>query len=342
MRTVQLLLLVSLISVVYGQVETAPTPVAQVAIALTDGSIVKGQPKFTELTVESTFGRLAIPLEKITVVALQHTNDETSAVLTLRNGDHVTGRLTTATVGLQACFGPVKVPLALAKSLHFSFMRVAGQGGGSVPKDGNILYYSFDNGDAELFLKDESGGDHDGQNARAVRSPDGKRGGALRCDGDQSFVASAEPFAKQLRAITLAAWINPTGNQYAPVMEFSRDDSRYGPHLWTTQENGLYVNFGSNPGDTRAILTGHDLIPAEKWSHVACTYDGQRGTVYINGAEAGTQAFEDLPLDTRSRFFVGARQGWNANNPVFRGLIDEVLIYDRALTPEEIKQLTEP
>ena len=77
----------------------------------------------------------------------------------------------------------------------------------------------------------------------------------------------------------------------------------------------------------------HTAIPLGAWTHLATTYDGASQRLYINGvlvatrAQTGTIAVGNQPLR------VG---GNNSSGEFFRGLIDEVRIYNRALSAAEI------
>jgi hypothetical protein len=143
-----------------------------------------------------------------------------------------------------------------------------------------------------------------------------------------------------MAAFTLAAWVQLDGSQYSPVFEFSSDESRYGPHLWVTKEGGVYANFWGRPTNDRTVMTAPQMIKLGEWVHVACAYDGQRGTVYVNGIEAGSADFPRLVLETNYPFYVGSRRGWRTNASL-QGAIDEALVYDRALTADEIKGLAD-
>ncbi len=84
-------------------------------------------------------------------------------------------------------------------------------------------------------------------------------------------------------------------------------------------------------------------IPLEEgaWNHVAATYDGEQLTIFINGESAGNRAFEPSAISTNdSPIFIGT--DLFGRRPVFlRGTLDDLRIYDRAFTHEEILALFE-
>jgi hypothetical protein len=94
---------------------------------------------------------------------------------------------------------------------------------------------------------------------------------------------------------------------------------------------GKFRFIGHGPNSDVSSSTA---ISPNIWYHVAATYDGSVGRLYINGAEDanGRQSF-----DTRmTPFFVRARSDLSA---FVDGAIDEVLVYNRALSPSEIMGL---
>jgi len=70
------------------------------------------------------------------------------------------------------------------------------------------------------------------------------------------------------------------------------------------------------------------------WYHVVGTYDRQHVKIYINGKLRGSAARTEAIQSTGTNTVVGF---WN--NEYFQGFIDEVRIYNRALSAEEIKNL---
>jgi hypothetical protein len=89
-------------------------------------------------------------------------------------------------------------------------------------------------------------------------------------------------------------------------------------------------------GGVRYIKQTDTLIPKNNWSHLVCTYDGSAAKIYINKQLVDTNEAPEGPIDYRdSPLYIGDIP--NTNNH-FYGKIDEVAIYNRALTLEEIQQ----
>jgi len=211
-----------------------------------------------------------------------------------------------------------------------------------IPREGLLAHYGFDSKEGGAIGNDSSGRNHHATMGGQAASEAGRIGSALRCSGLSTFTLPAATFASPLRQITLAAWINPTVSQYSPILEFSADAFHYGPHLWVTEHGGIYMNFWGSPGNDRIVQTAPGGVPAAQWTHVACTYDGTNAVVYVNGQAAGAEWWTGLQLQVGYPFRVGARKGWGHGNAVFGGSVDEVVVYDRALSADEIRQLANP
>ncbi|NLH16751.1 MAG: hypothetical protein GX455_09235, partial [Phycisphaerae bacterium] len=79
-------------------------------------------------------------------------------------------------------------------------------------------------------------------------------------------------------------------------------------------------------------------MPVNQWIHLAMSFDGTLSTMYLNGASIGSDLFS-FASDTASALTIGACEA-NGGNP-WKGAIDDVRIYDRALTAAEVGRLAE-
>jgi hypothetical protein len=102
------------------------------------------------------------------------------------------------------------------------------------------------------------------------------------------------------------------------------------------------LNFYSNVGGTDSNLCSNGSININTWYHVAFVYDGANRMIYINGqldasqADSGNFPTNDQPVRIGA---WGTFEGCGGTpTRFFYGSIDEVAIFSRALTPEEIQQ----
>ncbi len=173
-------------------------------------------------------------------------------------------------------------------------------------------------------------------------------GQAFDFDGVDDFVSVPHSASLQPQTMTVAAWIKVASN---PSIQFliAANSGPYGVHGY---ELGI-TPVGSSGRARFLILTGKDPsgmpnpygdaigvtgMVDDEWHHVAGTYDGSSAKVYVDGVLEG-QANVPLPVQyTADDLFIGKRQYFHGN--LFPGSIDEVAIYDRAFTAEEVRDFS--
>ena len=204
---------------------------------------------------------------------------------------------------------------------------------------GLVAWWRFDEGIGTIAY-DSSG---NGNNCTLSGSPlpswvAGKYGDALSFDGLQNYVdIPAAPSLFPSNAITISCWV------YISSVNINTD-SYMGFVARNVRVNGLQLikEYGSanvifeTPGIGNVITTG-TLIP-DTWNFVvAVLISGVSATVYINGQVAGSSAGWILPTTSMDYWIGQAAVG--TTNPYMNGYIDEVRIYNRALSQSEILQL---
>ncbi|MCL4179684.1 MAG: hypothetical protein KJ072_18290 [Verrucomicrobia bacterium] len=166
--------------------------------------------------------------------------------------------------------------------------------------------------------------------------------------GQYLFIPASAELA--VRSFTIEAWISPsTVLTHQPIVEFSPISGDAGVHLWLSIDptgswvlpGSLYANVLSEGGESHLMGTAVGVIEPGVWSHVALTYDHNTG--YARLFHAGTEvASQDLGVfvpRTALPVFIGHRLIGNTGDPLgqtFSGRMDEVCIYDRALSVAEI------
>jgi hypothetical protein len=133
----------------------------------------------------------------------------------------------------------------------------------------------------------------------------------------------------------------------------ARSSSTAGPRRWLASALAvvlgalLLAGLGSAPdpspllaagGGTFDGTTGHadarDGEPVRRWSHLAVTYDGAAVSLFVDGDEVSRRPTTGPILGTPSPLWIGGNQPYGE---YFQGLIDEVRIYDRPLSGEEVR-----
>ena len=101
-----------------------------------------------------------------------------------------------------------------------------------------------------------------------------------------------------------------------------------------------------NNGTVRMGFYGNDLdaagaVKANEWAHISfwCDADSNTRRIYINGEEKAQDQGKSLYMGTNGDTIVGS---WGPNGQKFNGLIDEVMVWDRSLTENEIEFTMDP
>jgi glucose/arabinose dehydrogenase/PKD repeat protein len=161
----------------------------------------------------------------------------------------------------------------------------------------------------------------------------GKYGGAIQFDGVNDYVRVDSPNLPTGN-FTWEAWLHPTAWSSFQAVMIARND--VGPEVDINGSGRLQVHSG-----TALRLTSSGALPLNAWSHVAVTRTSGTIRVYINGVQdpvtgshSATYNFSSCPL------LIGADADSGCTgllNGYFAGRIDEVRIYNRALTATEIQ-----
>jgi hypothetical protein len=178
------------------------------------------------------------------------------------------------------------------------------------------------NAGAGTSAADASGNSHHGTIVGATWTTQGLYGSALSFDGDGDRVAG--PMVTLGPTFTYSAWIhNPTNASYETILTVGLQRSFY------LQSGRLRFDTG-----VERIFNG-PLLANNAWHHVVVVYNGSVLQAYLNGAVYGTA----IPVTLGSvaaPLTVGA---WNTTQDVFSGRIDEVRVFNRALSQAEIQNL---
>lgn len=201
-------------------------------------------------------------------------------------------------------------------------------------KDDIILHYAF-----EQNLNDTTGNMRD---AKALLAPTWSEaenhGNTLTLDGE-NFLQLPTTCCNN-KQLTIATWIylNST-NEWQRVFDFGCDENRY--MFLTPRSDDRTIRFAiKNGGEEQYIET--DVSTPDiwhKWNHIAVTLDDEKVTLYLNGeAVASSSDITIRPSDFKPfANYIGRSQF--ATDPMFKGNIDDFMIFNYPLNAEAIKAL---
>src|SRR4030042_1385835 len=208
-----------------------------------------------------------------------------------------------------------------------------------------VAYYPLDEGSGSV-VADASGNGHDGQIIGEPTWVNGQPGfgKALYFNGVSPATGwvncgrwNPSEETGRLSVGFWAKWDGSMGDDQWQGLVSKRDE-------WDSTEQGLldmwcieidassdnlhFFRAGSYPG-------GGTVLPVGEWTHIAVTFDGTTEIFYVNGEENGRGNFSfGSKVDLVITIGCNNQSGWNS----FNGILDDVRLYDNALSPDEIQE----
>ena len=208
-----------------------------------------------------------------------------------------------------------------------------------------VAHWKFDEGTGSVAY--DSSGSNNATVHGASWTSSGKIGGALSFDGSNDYVAVGvnENFTS-LSSYTVNAWVKFSAiDDDEPV--FSLSDSS------TSNSEWMQLNFNRNYNDIRSqgvynnggsgfntAESQDNIITTSTWFNVAWVIDGNNMYIYKDGVEVASSLGIDPPKPSKingiDRIVIGARSRYTSLDMYFDGVMDEIVIWNRALDNNEI------
>ncbi|MSU44781.1 hypothetical protein EXS45_01190 [Candidatus Nomurabacteria bacterium] len=213
-------------------------------------------------------------------------------------------------------------------------------------QSGLVGYWTLDGKDtiwtssSAATTLDKSGGGNTGtlgSMTQSIATVAGKIGQGLNFDGTNDYVAIGDVLDLVGNDLTLAGWFNikTCTNNGGGIVKLSAA----GNYRLITDNFGCVMEFGiRNTANTFQTFNSLGNLSLNKWVHVVATLVDATGSavIYIDGVQNNTNTFTITRGDTAQPLEIGR----NSNNSTFfNGPIDDVRIYNRALTAAEVMQL---
>jgi len=197
---------------------------------------------------------------------------------------------------------------------------------------GLILHYSFE-GTKKHTVSDQSGKKAHGKVvAGAQFTEEGRLGGGRAFDGEDDHIR-CELDGRSLKAMSLAVWVEPSETEVKQdgIVQWADRISSSNP----------FFLLARRAADQRLVVhvdATYPLgapLPNGEWAHVAATLDADGlWKLYVNGVNQGVYPAREEPAHRADLLVVGYGAGG-----FFRGTLDEVMVWDRALSPEEVGEI---
>lgn len=204
--------------------------------------------------------------------------------------------------------------------------------------DDQVLWLAGD-GDA----RDSSGNGNNGVLQNGATFQVGRVGQSFNFDGGDDQITVADNATQNGGTnLTVEAWINPTSLPHGGTILQKRTSGNSGGYVFEpTQPSGSGapngLQFVVMIGGVYQTLNPANVLTTNSWQHVAATYDGAFMRIYVNGVEVGNKPQTGAIDNVAAPIVIGR----NAVNGVgFVGGIDEVSLYNRTLSADEIQSIS--
>ena len=198
---------------------------------------------------------------------------------------------------------------------------------------GLIGWWKFDETDGST-AKDSSGNHHDGKLVGNAKWAQGKNGGAIALDGSGSFVQIADKSAFDMGGeITIAGWVNIHSASADWMAIVTKGDSAW---RLSTVARENHFHFSVN-APSEAFINSSTTFGFNEWHYVTAVCDGRTVRLYMDGKPDGESPWTGGIAKNDADVLIG--ENVEQPNRCFDGRIDDVRIYNYALSESEIKAL---
>jgi len=194
-----------------------------------------------------------------------------------------------------------------------------------------MFYLNFDNNINDLS-KYEFYGSWNPYNKEDYSA--GKVGSAGVFNGDSYLNFGVHSEHEGMSELTLMSWVKPSSYGASNQNIISKGNNAYRIRMTTSGKIWYYLK--NNQGDTVTATVSSPIIPLNDWTHVVLTYSGSTIKVYANGVSVHSNSWSGEIASPSTNLYIGTYSG---TSEFFDGLIDEVKIYDKALSTQEIQEI---
>ncbi|MFC2174398.1 DUF2341 domain-containing protein [archaeon] len=200
---------------------------------------------------------------------------------------------------------------------------------------GMVGHWRFEEGSG-IATYDSSGSNIDGTIVGTPQWVTGLAGNAVQLDNSYINLGDA-PTLDIATELTLSMWVKPDAFVVDKFL-FGGSWSYHGYSLRFDDADNSQLEWYVGDGSAYHFFTYPHGMVTGKWYNIVCTYDGTEGKVFVNGNLIGSRIEPFIPDGAYIQDHVIGTDGSKAKH--FTGTMDDVRVYNRALTDEEVKWLT--
>lgn len=212
-----------------------------------------------------------------------------------------------------------------------------------VPTDGLVGYWPF-NGNAN----DTSGNNNNGTVNGATLTTDrnGNANSAYSFDGINDFISTNTQSLQFPNGITISCWAklnaSTSTHQFFVSKGYDSNDGAIflGYRNFYSTENEYFAKSGIFSSNSE-VYSGTPLNFPSNWDHVVFTYDNQTLSIFVNGTLKSSKKYVSKLATLNKPFLFGSETNPSFTSQMYytNGKIDDIAIYNRALTQQEITSL---
>jgi hypothetical protein len=205
-----------------------------------------------------------------------------------------------------------------------------------VANPNSIAYYKMSDATDQL-------GNYNGTATNVNFNTEGKFGFAGAFNGSSSYISGVPPLTNSNASFTISMWFKTS---VSPAEQYLfgeiRENGTYDPlfQIWLNASGFLTTEFRNNSSSTSGVmLTDSTNYCDGNWHHVVSILTPTQMKMYIDGNEASSSPSSISGVSDVNNCFIGARNNRGSLNSPYSGKIDQIRIYDSALSAANVTAL---
>lgn len=207
---------------------------------------------------------------------------------------------------------------------------------------GLVAWFPLDDASATSVADVVSGFGGTCSGAQCPTTTAGHRGTAFLFDGTDDCIQVPNMGQFGQAQITLSIWIRQDAVDNCAPMSKPADSVGTTADTWqieTTTTNQLTFTTSHGSSANSRIATPNNTVVVGTWQYIAATFDGTTKRMYVNGTEVATGAMANALTYDVQPLWIGCDSNSGTFGMRFNGALDEVQLYNRALSLAEIQML---